>query len=176
MATSTAQPTGNKAQPRPSREKPFALTLDLESQRVTLSLRQSRLSLLPESYPNGRNKGQDDRARRLLTLNGRRAKILQPLVLEALHRSGASIARLEEKKVGRARLAEAEGARLALTLWALAPLQKPSRASLVQAGISAMSDEEVYYWYAKAEGGPSTTSQQRRNNTLKALRILLAGE
>jgi hypothetical protein len=39
-----------------------------------------------------------------------------------------------------------------------------------------MVEEEVYYWYAKAEGGPVESARQRRENTLKALRILLAGE
>jgi hypothetical protein len=67
------------------------------------------------------------------------------------------------------------GARLALLLWALAPIQKPSRAAMVRAGIAAMVDEEVYYWYAKAQGAPQELGRRRRQNALKALRVLLAG-
>ena len=76
----------------------------------------------------------------------------------------------------RLRLLETDGARLALLLWTIGPLQKPSRASLIKAGLSEMSDEEVYYWYAKAENGEGPSAQQRRGNALKALRMLLAGE
>jgi len=99
-----------------------------------------------------------------------------PTLLDLLHRSGFSLARLEEKGGGRLRLPEGLGARVLLLLWALAPIRKPSRAALVRAGIVDMVEEEVYYWYAKAEGGPGEARRQRRENTLKALRILLAGE
>ena len=62
---------------------------------------------------------------------------------------------------------------LALTLAGVAPVRKPSRATLIRAGVAEMSDEEVFYWYARmseASKGPGT------NNALKALRIMLAGE
>ena len=101
--------------------------------------------------------------------------MLEPMVMEYLHRIGTVLPQLEGKGGGRVRLSEHDGARLVLMLWALAPLQKPSRSSLVKAGITAMSDEEVYYWYSRAEGTQSMTGRQQRNNTLKALRIMLAG-
>jgi hypothetical protein len=113
---------------------------------------------------------------RLASLTGERAGLLLPTVLELLHRSGFSLPRLEERCGGRVRLPEDLGARVALLIWASAPLQKQSRAALVRAGILSMADEEVYYWYAKAEGDSDHPEPQRRGNALKALRILLAGE
>ena len=71
------------------------------------------------------------------------------------------------------RLSEERGARLALTLAGVSPVRKPSRATLIRAGVAEMSDEEVCYWYARmseASNGSGT------NNALKALRIMLAGE
>lgn len=150
--------------PSVSREKPFTLTLDLEAPRLVLSQRGF--------FSNGR----PSETRRLITLQGRRTQLLLPVTLELLHKEGFSVAKLEEKRRGRARLVEPLGARIALLLWAVAPIQKPSRASVVRAGILAMSDEELYYWYAKAEARSPNTARQQRNNALKALRILLAGE
>ena len=177
MATHTATRNGRTTvRPRPYQEKPFTLTLDLTLPRLTLSLRPQRAFGPQEASSNGSGEYRPAKTKRLLTLEGRRARLLQQVVLEALHKAGISLPQLEEKSGGRVHLSEASGARLALLLWALAPIQKPSRAALVQAGIAAMSDEEVYYWYARAEGGQAPSASQQRNNTLKALRILLAGE
>jgi hypothetical protein len=104
---------------------------------------------------------------------GRRAQGALPAVLEMLHRRGFSLPRLEERGRGRLRLDEALGARIVLLLWAMAPVQKPSRWALLRAGIAAMVDEEVLYWYAKAAG---ERAGARGQNALRALRLLLAGE
>lgn len=160
---------------KPTGDRPFTLTLHLDSPRIVVSLRGA-FGVGNTNLPQGQRNGAQPGTRRLLTLGGPRARSLLPTVLDTLHHSGFSLARLEEKGGGRFRLPEALGARLALLLWALAPIQKQSRAALVRAGIVGMVDEEVYYWYAKAEGGQPEAGNQRRRNTLKALRILLAGE
>lgn len=67
-------------------------------------------------------------------------------------------------------LAEVAGVRLALTINAAAGLAKPARRLSVLEGVSAMSDEETYYWYAK------TTRPQSGTRALRALRILLADD
>ena len=149
---------------RSSKGKPFTLTIDLETCRLVLSQRVF--------FDNG----SSPETRRLISLQGRRAHLLMPVVLELLHKAGFSVARLEEKRAGRVRLLEHLGARLALLLWAAAPVQKPSRISLVHAGILGMSDEQLYCWYAKAEGAEEDRRRWYREKALKALRILLAGE
>lgn len=133
-------------------EQAFTLTIDCRQPRIVLSRRGS----------------QDDAAERLLTYRGRVAARLLPVVYTALHNSGERLSSLEEREHGRYRLREAAGARLALTLWALAPLKKPGRASVIRDAIAAMSDEEVYYWFSRAVA--------YRGRALQALRILLAGE
>ena len=164
-----------KGRSLPSTGKPFAITINLDPPRLTLSLRRHRGSGSENSRTSQGANGITPGTRRLLVLKARRAKILEPMVMEYLHQVGVVLPQLEGKGGGRVRLSEHDGARLVLMLWALAPLQKPSRSSLVKAGITAMSDEEVYYWYSRAEGTQSMTGRQQRNNTLKALRILLAG-
>ncbi len=67
-------------------------------------------------------------------------------------------------------LAEAAGVRLALTINAAGGLAKPARRLSVLEGVSAMSDEEAYYWYAK------TTRPRSGTRALRALRILLADD
>jgi hypothetical protein len=149
--------------------RPFTLTVDLQAPRIVISHRH--ISTATAQGASAKN----DRATRLVTLEGARARAALPALLELLHRSGYSLPRLEEKGRGRFRLSEGPGARAALMLRALAPIQKPSRASLVRAGILAMVDEEIFYWYAKASLDRGRASR-RSQNALKALRILLAGE
>ena len=67
-------------------------------------------------------------------------------------------------------LNEAAAVRLALAVNAASPLNRTIRRLSVIEGVSAMSDEEAYYWYAKStrsESGP---------RALRALRILLADD
>jgi hypothetical protein len=66
-------------------------------------------------------------------------------------------------------LDEAAGVRLALTLLAAQPISKPDRIRHIVAGVSLMSVEETYYWYAKAVG-PNADRVRR------ALRLFLAEE
>lgn len=163
MSTGLKTPLPSAGVRRPGHDRPFTLTLDLRAPRIVVSLRGSSAAYYPDT-------------RRLLTLGGRRARFVLPVLLELLHRSGFSLPRLEEKGRSRLRLAEGTGARVVLLLWALAPIQKPSRAALVRTGVAAMVEEEVYFWYAKAEGGPTESTRRQRQSSLKALRILLAGD
>ena len=110
---------------------------------------------------------------RVVTLAGRRASQHLPMTLDLLNRAGADVGRVDDRQGGRMRLSEERGARLALTLASVAPVQKPSRAALIRAGVSEMCDEEVYYWYAKMSGAFEPSGA---NNALRALRVLLAGE
>ena len=67
-------------------------------------------------------------------------------------------------------LDEAAAIRFALAVNAAAPLTRPIRRLTVIEGVSAMSDEETYYWYAK------TTRKDSGRRALRALRILLADD
>jgi hypothetical protein len=156
-------------------EKPFTLTVDLEYPRIVVSLRDGHVRN-SSAFAGNEMDSRRLSTRRLAALGKSSARSLLPSVLALLHQWGFRIGKLEQRRRGRLRLAEDLGARIVLLLWTLAPIQKPSRAALVRAGITTMAEEEVYYWYAKAEGGPSEAVKQRRQNTLKALRILLAGE
>lgn len=62
---------------------------------------------------------------------------------------------------------ESGGVRLALTLFAAAPITRYDRIRAMVAGINAMSVEETYYWYAKCAGPAAARAR-------KALRVLLA--
>lgn len=67
-------------------------------------------------------------------------------------------------------LDEAAAIRFALAVNAAAALTRPIRRLTVIEGVSAMSDEETYYWYAK------TTRKDSGRRALRALRILLADD
>ena len=66
-------------------------------------------------------------------------------------------------------LDEAAGVRLALTLLAAQPISKPERIRRIVAGVSTMSTEETYYWYAKAVG-------PNGDRVRRALRLFLSEE
>jgi hypothetical protein len=87
-------------------------------------------------------------------------------VLEALRRSGNRSSDLHRRRKAPFELNEASGVRVGLLLLAVKPLRKGSRMEEVAAAIRGMSDEEAYYWFAKAAG--SLRAQ-------RALRVLLAG-
>ena len=151
------------ARPRTSRgTKPFVVTLNLPTPRVVISQRMA----------GANGSGPKARSQRVIALDGRRAAQHLPLTLDLLHGAGADVAKLSDSQGGRVNLTEDQGARLALTLAAVAPIRKPSRVSLIRAGIAEMSTEEVYYWYARMSPDLRRTGT---NNALKAIRILLAG-
>lgn len=63
-------------------------------------------------------------------------------------------------------LDEQSGVSLALLFQAVQPLSKPERISSISNGITAMSNEEAHYWFAKISNG-------KRRSALKAIRVLL---
>jgi hypothetical protein len=63
-------------------------------------------------------------------------------------------------------LSEESGVNLALLFQALQPLSKPERIANITAGVTAMSNEESHYWFAKVSNG-------KRSQALRAIRVLL---
>ena len=143
--------------------KPFIVTLDTAIPRIVVSHQSVDVNEV----------GPQTVTQRIITLHGSRASQHLPMMLDLLNRAGADVGRVDDRQGGRVRMSEERGARLALTLASVAPVQKPSRAALIRAGVSEMCEEEVYYWYAKMSGAFEPSGA---NNALKALRVLLAGE
>jgi hypothetical protein len=63
-------------------------------------------------------------------------------------------------------LDEESGVSVALLFQALQPLSKPERIANISQGITAMSNEEAHYWFAKVTNG-------KRSPALRAMRVLL---
>ncbi|MBD0347095.1 MAG: hypothetical protein ICV63_20180 [Coleofasciculus sp. Co-bin14] len=63
-------------------------------------------------------------------------------------------------------LDEETGVNWALLFQVLQPLSKPERISSIAEGITAMSNEESHYWFAKVSNG-------KKRPALKAMRVLL---
>lgn len=63
-------------------------------------------------------------------------------------------------------LDEQSGVSLALLFQAVQPLSKSEKISNISNGITAMSNEEAHYWFAKVSNG-------KRRAALKAIRVLL---
>lgn len=63
-------------------------------------------------------------------------------------------------------LDEESGVNLALLFQTLQPLSKPERIASITEGITAMSNEESHYWFAKVNNG-------KKRPALKAIRVLL---
>lgn len=93
-----------------------------------------------------------------------------PSVRASLRESGHQHTVIGPSRKAPVVLAESAGVRLALAINAAAPLTRPSRRQSVLEGVATMSDEEIYYWYAK------TTRPDSGARALRALRILLADD
>lgn len=63
-------------------------------------------------------------------------------------------------------LDEPSGVSMALLFQTLQPMSKPERITNITDGISAMSNEEAHYWFAKVSNG-------KKRPALKAMRVLL---
>ena len=144
--------------------KPFIVTIDTAAPRTLVSHQSVDV--------NGA--GQRTVARRIVTIEGRRASQHLPVTLDLLNSADGDVGMVDDREGGRVRLSEERGARLALTEAAVLPVQEPSRSALIWTGVAEMCDEEEDYCYAKMAAAfkPSGTN----NNALKALRTLLAGE
>lgn len=94
------------------------------------------------------------------------SRVLDALVA-AVRASGHQAGVLSTSRHKPVPLEEAAGVRLALTLLAAQPVSKPERIRHIVAGVSLMSTEETYYWYAKAVGRDA-------DRVRRALRLFLA--
>lgn len=63
-------------------------------------------------------------------------------------------------------LDEETGVNLALLFQAVQPISNPERVANIANGITAMSNEEAHYWFAKVSNG-------KKSAALKAIRVLL---
>jgi hypothetical protein len=97
----------------------------------------------------------------------------RPALTDALRASGHAATILGPTRRKPVRLSEDAGVRAALAVNVIAGVTKPGRTSRLLDGVSRLSDEECFYWYAHTIGTSDRTVGRRR---LKALRIFLAEE
>ncbi|MBC8420681.1 MAG: hypothetical protein H8E10_19015 [Desulfobacterales bacterium] len=97
-------------------------------------------------------------------------KVMTETILKTLKRQGYRPTALSAQREAPFILDEISGVRLGLFFFSLKPLRNVGRMEEIVSGIDRMSDEEVYYWYAKCTNGRNALKSRR------ALRILLSGE
>jgi hypothetical protein len=85
--------------------------------------------------------------------------------LRASHRPPSAIGPSRRQPID---IDEAPGVRLALAALATEPVRRRDRVREILEGITSMSDEEAYYWYAKV------THERSGARALRSLRLLLA--
>lgn len=118
--------------------------------------------------------GRPENTRTVGALPPKRLETARPALIDALRGSGhaATVLSVTRKKpIG---LSEAAGVRAALALNVITGVTKPGRTAALLDGISRLSDEECFYWYAATIGAGLDSPAGRRR--LKALRIFLAQE
>ncbi len=102
-------------------------------------------------------------------VNAEHTRRVMPSLLEAVRSSGHPKTILSASRRTPIPLKEEAGVRLGLVLLATDPIVKSRRLEGMADGVSDMTGEEVYYWYAKVTG-PEGHRLQR------ALRLFLAEE
>lgn len=118
--------------------------------------------------------GRPEYARTVGAVSPERLEAARPALVDALRDSGhppTSLSATRRKPIG---LDEVAGVRAALALNVIAGVSKPGRTTALLDGVSRLSDEECFYWYAASIGAGLDTLTGRRR--LKALRIFLAQE
>jgi hypothetical protein len=105
-------------------------------------------------------------AKRIGRLKGNALVQARQVIYEVLKANNYDPKTLSHKRQTPYVLNEESGVNLALLFQALQPLSKPERIANIATGITAMSNEESHYWFAKMSNG-------KRNTVLKAMRILL---
>jgi hypothetical protein len=103
-----------------------------------------------------------------------RLEAARPALVDALRASGHANTVLSSTRRKPVPLTEAAGVRAALAVNAIAGITKPGRTAGLLDGISRLSDEECFYWYAATIGAGTDSPVGRRR--MKALRIFLAQE
>ena len=117
--------------------------------------------------------GTADNRRTVVRLPPDRLEAAHPALTEALRTSGHARTALKPTRTTPLPLEEESGVRLALALAAIIGVSKPGRTTRILDGISRLSTEECFYWYAHTLGASDQSVARRR---LKALRIFLTEE
>lgn len=117
--------------------------------------------------------GRPDSGREIARLPADRLDAAQPALADALRGSRQPRTVLKATRRSPIPLSEDSGVRVALAISAIAGVIKPGRTARLIDGISRLSDEECFYWYAHTIGATDEPTRRRR---LKALRIFLAQE
>jgi hypothetical protein len=117
--------------------------------------------------------GRPEHAREVAYIPPQRLDATIPALVDALQTSGHRRTTLHAGRTTPIPLHEAAGVRAALAAHVVRPVSKPGRAAQLIDGISRLSDEECFYWYAHTIGVRDHSIRRRR---LKALRIFLAEE
>ena len=117
--------------------------------------------------------GHVDNRRIVARLPADRLDAAQPALAEALRASRQAKTALKPTRKTPVELTEEAGVRAALALAAIHGVTKPGRTARLLDGVSRLSNEECFYWYAHTIGTTDPTVARRR---LKALRIFLAEE
>lgn len=105
-------------------------------------------------------------AKRIGRLKGNALVQARQVIYSVLKANNYDPKTLSHKRIAPYILNEESGINLALLFQGLQPLSKPERIANIAAGITAMSNEEAHYWFAKMTNG-------KRNTVLKAMRVLL---
>lgn len=111
--------------------------------------------------------GSTTSGRIVAKVNAEHTRQVLPSLLDAVRSSGHPKTILSASRHTPIPLKEEAGVRLGLVLLATDPIVKSSRLEAMTAGVSDMTGEEVYYWYAKV-----TSPDGRRLQ--RALRLFLA--
>ena len=117
--------------------------------------------------------GTADNRRTVVRLPPDRLEAAHPALTEALRTSGHARTALKPTRATPLPLEEESGVRLALALAAIIGVSKPGRTTRILDGVSRLSTEECFYWYAHTLGASDRSVMRRR---LKAFRLFLAGE
>ena len=117
--------------------------------------------------------GHVENRRTVARLPADRLDAAQPALAEALRTSKQPKTALASTRKTPVELTEETGVRAALALAVIHKITKPGRTARLLDGVSRLSNEECFYWYAHTVGATDQTVARRR---LKALRIFLAEE
>ena len=117
--------------------------------------------------------GTRDKPREVARLPAERLDAGHGPLADALRASKQAGAALKGTRTTPVLLAEDAGVRVTLALNVISGVTKPGRTSRLLDGISRLSDEECFYWYAQTVGAGDDATRRRR---FKALRIFLAKE
>ncbi len=105
-------------------------------------------------------------AKRIGRLKGNALVLAKQVVYDCLKANNYDPKTLSGNRQSAYILNEETGVNLALLFQTLQPLSKTERIVNIAQGITAMSNEESHYWFAKISNG-------KRSQALKAIRVLL---